>query len=403
MAQAAERAGEAYVGLLAPNPPANALLLLPLAGWRAPAAKVAWTAVLAASLAAAFLVLRHITAAPAWLVALAFLLPTAALANTLARGQPYPLLALLIALALAALLRGREWAAGFLLAPVVALKLYALALLPYLLWTRRWRAAAALVAGTAAMGALGLAVLGAPVHGTYLREVLPASLEGRLIDPYSPLWQTVPAVARRLFQHEPELNPDPVADAPALAAFLARFVSCAVLAASVLVARARSAGADVRREWAVVLLASLAVSPALSTYHLVLLAVPCALLVAGAGGGRWRTPALLALLAFAGSALPHRFAPLAQGWGNLLACPRLLALLALWALAVAPLLTRRIALVAGVAGLLAGATALADQEGPPPGTRVAAARGPLLSEPFECGGAVSWVAPQPSGYVVVGE
>jgi uncharacterized membrane protein len=134
------------------------------------------------------------------LIALAFLVPSTAVANALGYGPPYALMALLVALALLAMLRGRDWASGLLLAPVVALKLYALALLPYFLWTRRWRAAAGLVAGTAGIAIVSVAVLGLPVHATWLREMLPSSLGGRIIDPYPPFWQTVPSVARRLFQ-----------------------------------------------------------------------------------------------------------------------------------------------------------------------------------------------------------
>src|SRR5262249_54932336 len=143
------------------------------------AAKAVWTLVLAASLAAAFLVLLRVLAVDAGWLGLAFLAPFTAVANALGYGPPYALLLLLLALALAADLRGREWACGLLLAPVVALKLYALALLPYFLWTRRWRAAAALVLGVGAIVAVSVGVLGLPVHVTYVREMLPASLDGR--------------------------------------------------------------------------------------------------------------------------------------------------------------------------------------------------------------------------------
>jgi glycosyl transferase family 87/WD40 repeat protein len=403
MAREAEQAGVAFVGLFMPNPPPNALLLLPLAPLSPPAAKMIWTALLAASLGGAFLALRRVLAAPAWWMALAFLLPTTALANALAYGPPYALLVLLLALALLAMGRGRDWMAGLLLAPVVALKLYALALLPYFLWTRRWRAAAGLIAGTAAIAGLSLAVLGLPVHAAWLREMLAPSLEGRIIDPYSPFWQTAPAVARRLFQLEAELNPAPVVDRPALAAFLARALAVAVLGASVLAARRDAPAERVRREWAALLLASLAVSPMTASYHLVMLSVPCAILLADPAAGPRRAIAVLALLAFAASPLPHRFTPLASGWGNLLACPRLIALLALWAIAVAPLLRPAMAATAAALGLAAGATAFLQPLPPAPGERLAVARGPLLSEPLECEGRMFWIAPEPDHYVIAGD
>ena len=402
MAREAARAGQPFVGLFMPNPPPNALLLIPLAALSPPAAKAVWTALLAAALAGAFWALRRVLPVPWWWTALAFLAPFSAVANALGYGPPYALIVLLVALALRALLSDREWACGLLLAPVVALKLYALVLLPYFLWTRRWRAAAGLVAGCAAMTALSVAVLGVPVHAVYLREMLPPSLDGRIIDPYSPFWQTVPAVARRLFQWEPELNPAPVSDRPALAVFLSSFVTLAVVGASLIAAR-RGAPADrVRREWAALLLASLAVSPMTASYHLVLLSIPCAILLATANGGA--RVAVLALLAFAGSPLPHAFNPLAHGWGNLVACPRLLALMALWAMAIAPLITARRAAAAAAAALAAGAAAgLWHPRTPPPGERYEAARGVLISEPVECAGHVQWIAPEPSRYVVVAD
>jgi hypothetical protein len=403
MAREAARAGQPFVGLFMPNPPPNALLLIPLARLSPPAAKAAWTLLLAAALAGAFVVMRRLLAAPWWWTALAFLAPFTAVANALGYGPPYALIVLLVALSLAALLAGREWASGLLLAPVVVLKLYALALLPYFLWTRRWRAAAGLVLGCALLVAVSVAVLGLPVHLTYLREMLPASLDGRIIDPYSPFWQTVPAVARRLFQLEPELNPSPLADRPALAVFLSSFATVAVLGASLLAARRGAPAERVRREWAALLLASLAVSPMTASYHLVLLAIPCAILLDGARGGP-RAALVLGLLAFAGSSLPHAFNGLAHGWGNLVACPRLLALLALWALAAAPLLTARAAGTAVALALAAGAAAAALlPRTPAPGQWHAAARGVLLSEPVECGGRLRWIAPEPSRYVVAAD
>jgi hypothetical protein len=401
MAVEAERAGVPFVGLFMPNPPPNALLLVPLAGLPPAPAKAFWTVLLAVALLAAFLVLRRWLPLPAWLLALAFLVPSSSTANALAYGPPYALLLLLSALALGAFLRRRDWACGLLLAPVVALKLYALALLPYFLWKRRWRAAAALVAGSAVLAAVSVSLLGLPVHLAYLREMLPASLQGRVIDPYSSFWQTLPAVSRRLFQPEADLNPAAAANAPMLGAFLSRFAGVAVLAASVLATRAEADETRARREWAAVLLGSLAASPMTASYHLVLLVLPCAILLAGAGPRL--ALAVLALLAFAGSPLPHLFTPLATGWANLLACPRLLALLALWLIAVGPLLSRGAIALSAAAALLAGATALFATDGPPPGARLQAARGLLLAEPVACEGRVHWAAPERHGYVVLGD
>ena len=58
---------------------------------------------------------------------------------------------------------------------------------------------------------------GPALHVQYLREQLPSLVRGEYVDAYSSAWQTIGSLARRMFQAEPELNPYPVLDAPALA------------------------------------------------------------------------------------------------------------------------------------------------------------------------------------------
>ena len=123
------RAGIAGLGSFVPQPPPNALLLLPLVRLDPTAAKAVWTLLLAAAYAGAFLVLRRALEADAARLALVFLLPSAALANAFAYGQPYPLLLLALSASLAAALRGRWFRSGLLVAPVLLLKPYALSLI----------------------------------------------------------------------------------------------------------------------------------------------------------------------------------------------------------------------------------------------------------------------------------
>jgi MFS family permease len=388
------RAGIERLGYFAPNPPANALLLVPFAALGPRAAKAAWTATLALALVLSFLLLRR--AAPAgaspWLLALAFLLQSTSLANALAFGPAYPLLLAALTGSLVALLAGHGLVAGLLLAPVVALKLYGAPFVLALALARRWRALLGFALGFAAIALGGVAALGWPVHEVYLREVMPASLSGELLDPYAPSRQSVASVGLRLLQREPELNPSPVADRPGLARGIVRGVSVLLLALGVLSCRAGSAGPRLRREWAALALAALAASPLTATYHLVLLALPVGLLVheAEAQDSVRRALVPLALLAFASSFLPLAFGRFAAGWTNLAACPRLIALLALLAWALRGLLSPSRAALALAAGAAAGALAL-DAPREEPWQRIESARGFVQSEPALCGERLAWV------------
>jgi hypothetical protein len=389
------------LGSFVPHPPANALLLMPLA-WLAPqAAKTAWTLLLASAYALAFVTLLPRAEPRRWL-ALCFLVPSASLANALLYGQPYPLLLLLLAAALAAFERGRPMLAGLLLSPVLVLKLYALPFVLRFARERSWRALAGVALGALLWTGVGVALLGPAVHERYAREVLAASLDGRVQDPYSPIWGSWSSLVRRLLQHEPDLNPAPAADAPRLASALARTLPAAIVLGLLLPAPSRGDNARRRRLWAALVLGSLAASPLTSSYHFVLLVLPVALLTGQAARGR-TAAALLAALAFATSPAPHYFARFAEGWGNLLAYPRLAVLLALLACALRPLLSARQVAAALIGSALAGLTALAGRADSPRGmTRVPEARGYFAAEPLACGGGLFWLAVEHNRLVLRG-
>lgn len=396
------RAGIDRLGYFAPNPPPNALLLLPLAALPPVAAKAGWSAILALALLGSFLLLRRLRPkASPWLLSLAFLLQSASLANALLYGAPYPLLLLLLCASLWALGEGRPLLAGALLAPVIALKLYGLPFALAFAWTRRWRALGGLLGGLALVGIASLVLLGRPLHGVYLRESLPASLAGELLDPYAASWQSPASLAHRLFQREPELNPAPLVDQPAAARALAHAVPAVLLLLAVLAGRRGTDGSRLRREWVVLTLASLAASPFSGTYHFVLLALPIGLLLAEAEEQEApiRIVLLLALLAFATSALPLWFGRLAHGWGNLVAAPRLAVLLLLLAFSLRGLLSLWRVTVAVALGAAVGVWAYDDRP-EPAWRRVEIARGYVLSEPVACGDDLAWVAVEGEHLVV---
>jgi hypothetical protein len=384
-----ERAGLSGIGSFVPHPPANALLLAPLARLEPLPAKAAWTLLLALAYAATWPVLRALCGLPPLEAALVMLVPTASLANALAYGQPYPLLLLLLSASLLGVARGRALVGGLALAPVLLLKLYAAPHALFLLLSGRWRAALGLLAGASAMLALSLGVLGAPLHLAYLREVLPASLRGEIQDPYSPLWGSVSSLSHRLFQFEPDLNPRPASDAPMLVAPVARALEALLLLLALVARPPGEPASALRRHWAALTLAALAASPLLQSYHYLLLVLPVALLLGEQPPplARW---SLLALLAFATSPLPHYFTRFAAGWANLLAYPRLYAVCALLAYALRGTLGRTRLVGCIAAALVVGA--LQPAPSPDPGwQRIPTARGYLMAEPVACGGRLGWI------------
>jgi hypothetical protein len=384
------RTGLPTVGTFQPVPPANALLLLPVAWLPPAAAKLAWSVLLAAALAAALLVLARVLAgASPWLLALGLLVQTASLRNAIAFGQPYPLLLLLLALALFAWTRGRDTAAGLLLAPVVAVKLYGLPFVPAATLVRRRGVLLGAVSGIVLLTGLSLWALGPRVHVTYLREMLIPSLEGRVLDPYHPAWGSPQSLARRLFEREPDFNPRPALDAPRLAAAAGRGGAVGIVVAAVAAAVLLFRRGHDRRAWAAIVLGGLAASPMPATYHLVLLALPAAVLLAREQRPATRA-AVLALTAYAASTLPHVLAFRTDGWGSLAGGTRLYALLALLAIAMRPA-GLRLPLAWGAAGALTvGGIAAARYAPDSSAQRVADARGPFAAEPVACESGLAW-------------
>jgi hypothetical protein len=249
-----------------------------------------------------------------------------------------------------------------------------------------------------AVTAASVMALGLDVHLAYLREVLPRSLTGEIQDPYSPLWGSFASLLRRLFQPEPDLNPRPALDAPALAAPLARGAAAFVVLLALFARATGDDAAALRRRWATITVAALLASPLTQSYHFLLLTLPVALLLSGSPP-RGRELALLALLAFATSPLPHYFTPLASGWSNLLSYPRLLALSALLVLALRGALPP--ARAAACALLALGVAMTAPAPAQDPGwQRITAARGYLAAEPVACEGGVAWVGIDVDRYVL---
>jgi hypothetical protein len=96
-----------------------------------------------------------------WVVALPSLLLASVIAETFNFGQPNLMLLALMLAGLALLQSERPWSAGVTFALAASLKAFPVAILPYLLWRRRWRAAAAMAIGVGVL----LLIVPAPFRG----------------------------------------------------------------------------------------------------------------------------------------------------------------------------------------------------------------------------------------------
>ncbi len=96
-----------------------------------------------------------------WVVALPSLLSASVIAETFNFGQPNLMLLALMLAGLALLQSERPWSAGVTFALAASLKAFPVAILPYLLWRRRWRAAAAMAIGVGVL----LLIVPAPFRG----------------------------------------------------------------------------------------------------------------------------------------------------------------------------------------------------------------------------------------------
>jgi alpha-1,2-mannosyltransferase len=300
------------------NPPTMALLLGPLGLLPAAAARFAWSWTNLLLMAAGLLLLVWATGRlrtdAVWLVLLAAMLFRPAVAN-FRLGQAYIALFFLLALATAALIRGRDSLAGLALAPPLILKTSGWPLLPLLAWQRRWKALAGLAAGSAAALLLTLPLAPPAMWPAYLS--LLADVTG------SPLvcvtaYQTTRSFLCRLFVYQPEIAPTPWLDAPWLAtAILLLLAVLALLAVLRLSARSHPLAFVATVAWSVLF------APLGEEYHHVLLLIPLAWLLAPPAGyapGRFGQAAVaIAIILYA---LPLTSGG-SQGWAIWLAYPRL--------------------------------------------------------------------------------
>jgi hypothetical protein len=247
--------GQALVGFAGLSP-FSALPVVPLSIFPAIVAKRLWIVANVLFLCSSVELLSRVTSLGrrrTWLLALLAVFP---LRTSFLLGQMHVLVLLLLVAAYYFHRKGRQIACGVCLAIAGALKIYPLLLGGYLLWKKQWRPAFAMLCATLLLLAVGYLWFGSDVMNIYVAQILPRSLQGEVLDPYSAHAASGSALFHRLFIAEPALLP--------------LLAVCSV----------RASGPDAEQlEWAALVLALLVLSPVPSSYHFVVMIFSIVLLV----------------------------------------------------------------------------------------------------------------------------
>jgi hypothetical protein len=272
---------ERQLGAYAAQTPLTMLPMIALAGLPPLDAKRVWLTIDLALLAAVVLMLARATGIRWEYIAILLFSGFSSLASNFEYGQYYVFLLFLITLTFYLLDRSDTAAGGLLSGVAFGLKLYTGPLLFYFAAKRKWRSVAGMLAASACLGALAIALFGWSDIWYYLTRMLPRTLEGGSIDPYNPGVPTLSTLLRRLLIREPGLNPNPALDAPWLFFFGRTAVQLGVIVFTTLgVALAKNP--DHRRDFAWFVIALVLLSTSTASYTFILLLAPIVLLLKGA-------------------------------------------------------------------------------------------------------------------------
>jgi Glycosyltransferase family 87/WD40-like Beta Propeller Repeat len=193
-------------------------------------------------------------------------------------GQYYVFLLFLLTLAFYCLDRGKSAAGGFFCGVAFGLKLYGGPFLLYFVLKRNWKAVAGMLVATAIAISTAIALFGwADVH-FYASQILPRSLEGEVIDPYTSRIGTLTNFLRHSLVMEADLNPQPLWNAPGLFFFLRPFTAVLILTFTLLGVASERDGFH-RRGFAWFTIAVLLLSSNAASYTYILLLLPVVLLL----------------------------------------------------------------------------------------------------------------------------
>lgn len=272
---------ERQLGAYAPQTPLTMLPFLPIAGFAPQTAKRIWLVFNLGCLGATVWLLSRLTGFRFEQMTILAFLGFGSLYSNFYYGQYYVFLLFLLTLAFHCLDSKKSAASGFLSGVAFGLKLYGGPLLLYFAVRKNWRAVAGFTAAAVCAVVAAVALFGwGDVH-YYATQILPRALEGETIDPYNSGNATMSTLLRRLLVREPELNPQPLWNAPVVFFFLRPFASLIILGATLLGLAGERAAFE-RRDFAWFLIAILLLSANTASYTFILLLLPVSLLLVDA-------------------------------------------------------------------------------------------------------------------------
>jgi Glycosyltransferase family 87/WD40-like Beta Propeller Repeat len=270
-------AGADGFGAYTPQTPLTMLLMVPLTAFPVQGAKQIWLACNLLFLGLTIWLLTRVTRftmAEIWLLVFCGYF---ALRTNFLYGQYYVFLLFLLTAAFYFAHRRRLVLSGVMTGVAFALKLFGGPFLLYFAARREWKALLSMILATLALLGLAVGLFGVCDVHYYATQILPRTLEGGSIDPYTPLVPTLSTMLTHLFMREAELNPHPVWNAPWLFFFLRTFLSLLIVAFLVW-QTSRRRNSD-RRDFALFVIAILLLSTSTASYTFILLVLPVVLLL----------------------------------------------------------------------------------------------------------------------------
>jgi hypothetical protein len=295
---------EHQLGAYAPHTPLTMLPFVPLTGYAPQTAKRIWLVFNLGCLGVTVWLLSRLTGFRLEHMTILMFLGLGSLYSNFYYGQYYIFLLFLFTLAFYCLDHRKSTASGFLSGVAFGLKLYGGPLLLYFAVKKNWKAAGGFAVAVICGVAAAVALFGWGDLHSYVTQIVPRALEGEIIDPYNSQNGTSATLLRRLFLLEPELNPDPLWNAPLVFFFLRPFVSLLILGITLIGLAGERPGFE-RRDFAWFVIAILLLSANTASYTFILLLLPVSLLLVDADLGE----RLFLIAAFFASCFPLR-----AGW-----------------------------------------------------------------------------------------
>jgi hypothetical protein len=273
---------ERQLGAYTPQPPLTMLPMVPIAGFAPQTAKRIWLVLNLLFLGSTVLLLSKTGRLRIPHITLLALAAYPSLRSNFLLGQYYVFLLFLLTLAFYLIKRKELISSGVMVGLAFVLKLYGGPLLLYFAAKRHWKAVAGMMGATVVAVAVAIAMFGrADVH-FYATQILPRTLDGVPPDPYNPGVQTVSTLLRRLFMADPELNPNPLYNAPWLLFFFQPLISLAIIVFVTLAVALKRTG-NCGRDFAIFTIALVLISTSVSSYTFLLLLLPIVLSLEEAG------------------------------------------------------------------------------------------------------------------------